>query len=325
MTTPHGRRILRSETCRHYIGGAAVLFFARRLDVLRRTRYSLPVARAMFIARALPTAQALFVGGLLALTAGSNAGVASAVLPGAAAWPSFPSPTTPQQQGPDYGDELFQAMRWRNIGPHRGGRSVAVAGVVSDLGTYYFGAAGGGVWKTTDAGETWTNVTDGFLNTGSVGAVEVSIADPNVVYVGMGEHAVRGVANSHGDGVYRSTDAGRTWTHLGLERSRHISRIRIHPNDPDLVYVAVQGQFGPPAPRLPAPRRVIHPPAPFRTRAGSQDSAPDPPRTTMREAGFHGRYQGRFQGPRPWRPGRPPAPSRRVRPPGRRRRGRGRR
>lgn len=100
---------------------------------------------------------------------------------------------------------------------------------------------GGGVWKTTDAGETWNNVTDGFLNTGSVGAVEVSTADPNVVYVGMGEHAVRGVANSHGDGVYRSTDVGRTWAHLGLARSRHISRIRIHPNDPDLVYVAVQG------------------------------------------------------------------------------------
>ncbi len=239
-----------------------MLLFARRLESPRHTRHSLPaarallIARALLVARALPAARGLLVGGLLALAAGGNAVVALAALPGSAslstftavagietsaASPSLSGPTTGQEQEPGFDDELFQAMRWRNIGPHRGGRSVTVAGVVSDLDTYYFGATGGGVWKTTDAGETWNNVTDGFLNTGSVGAVEVSTADPNVVYVGMGEHAVRGVANSHGDGVYRSTDAGKTWTHLGLERSRHISRIRIHPNDPDLVYVAVQG------------------------------------------------------------------------------------
>ena len=134
-----------------------------------------------------------------------------------------------------------QAMTWRNIGPTRGGRSVAVTGVVGDDQTYYFGATGGGVWKTTDAGITWTNISDGHLGTGSVGAVAVAESDPNVVWVGMGEHAVRGVTTSHGDGVYLSTDAGRSWTHMGLENTRAISRIRIHPRDPDIVYVAAQG------------------------------------------------------------------------------------
>lgn len=141
----------------------------------------------------------------------------------------------------NYPAEMFQAMKWRLIGPFRGGRSVAVAGTASDRLTYYQGTTGGGVWKTTDAGITWTNVSDGFFQTGSVGAVAVAESDANVIYVGMGEHAVRGVATSHGDGVYKSTDATRTWTHVGLEDSRAISRIRIHPRDPDLVYVAVQG------------------------------------------------------------------------------------
>ena len=148
---------------------------------------------------------------------------------------------------------FYEAMRWRNIGPFRGGRSVAVSGVVSDPMTYYFGSTGGGLWKTTDAGITWRNVTDGFVETGSVGAVAVAESDPNVVYLGMGEHAVRGVATSQGDGMYRSTDAGRTWTHLGLDRSRAISRIRVHPKDPDLVYVAVQG-----APHAPTEERGIY-------------------------------------------------------------------
>lgn len=138
-------------------------------------------------------------------------------------------------------DPLYKALDWRNIGPFRGGRSVAVAGVASDPLTYYFGSTGGGVWKTTDAGMTWRNVSDGFFATGSVGAITVAPSDPNVVYVGMGEHAVRGVATSHGDGVYRSTDRGKTWRHMGLPRSRAIARIRVHPNDPDLVYVSVQG------------------------------------------------------------------------------------
>ena len=117
-------------------------------------------------------------------------------------------------------DHLYKALNWRNIGPFRGGRSVAVAGVASNPLTYYFGSTGGGVWKTTDAGMTWRNVSDGFFATGSVGAIAVAPSDPNVVYVGMGEHAVRGVATSHGDGVYRSTDGGKTWRHMGLPPRR---------------------------------------------------------------------------------------------------------
>ncbi|MFQ5705252.1 MAG: WD40/YVTN/BNR-like repeat-containing protein [Gemmatimonadales bacterium] len=151
-----------------------------------------------------------------------------------------------QGSAAQYDTTLYQAMEWRNIGPFRGGRSEAVAGVPSDNLTYYFGGTGGGVWKTTDAGITWTNISDGFFKTGSVGAIAVAGSDPNVVYVGMGEHAVRGVTTSHGDGVYKSTDAGKTWKHLGLDRTRAISRIRVHPHNPDLVYVAAQGApYGP--------------------------------------------------------------------------------
>jgi photosystem II stability/assembly factor-like uncharacterized protein len=145
------------------------------------------------------------------------------------------------QGEPSVDPSLYAAMQWRGIGPFRGGRSVASTGVVGDPLTYYMGTVGGGVWKTTDAGTTWRNVTDGQLGTSSVGAIAVAESDPNVVYVGMGEHPIRGVMTSHGDGVYRSTDAGRTWTHLGLDRTRSISRIRVHPHDPDLVYVAAQG------------------------------------------------------------------------------------
>ncbi len=148
---------------------------------------------------------------------------------------------------------LYNGMSWRNVGPFRGGRSVAAVGVPGDRLTYYFGSAGGGVWKTEDAGMTWGNITDGQLETSSVGAIAVSESDPNVIYVGMGEHPIRGVTSSHGDGVYRSTDAGRTWTHLGLEATRAISRIRVHPDDPDLVYVAAQG-----APFAPTPERGIY-------------------------------------------------------------------
>lgn len=135
----------------------------------------------------------------------------------------------------------FQDLSWRHLGPFRGGRAVAAAGVPQDPMTYYQGSVGSGVWKTTDAGTTWTPISDDTFGTSSVGAIAVAPSDPNVVYVGMGEHSIRGVMTSHGDGVYRSTDAGRTWTHLGLERTRHISRIRVHPKDPDLVWVAAQG------------------------------------------------------------------------------------
>ena len=151
-----------------------------------------------------------------------------------------------QKKEPQFPTSLYQGMQWRNIGPFRGGRSVAVTGVIQDTQTFYFGGVGGGVWKTTDGGETWNSITDASFKTSSVGAIAVAPSDPNVIYVGMGEHAVRGVATSHGDGVYKSTDAGRTWKHLGLEKTRAISRIRIHPADPDLVYVAAQGApYGP--------------------------------------------------------------------------------
>lgn len=140
-----------------------------------------------------------------------------------------------------YAPKLYQAMEWRNIGPFRGGRVTTVSGVIDDPDTYYMGATGGGVWKTTDGGEVWKNVSDGFFNTASVGAIGVSRSDPNVVYVGMGEAPVRGVTTSHGDGIYKSTDAGKTWSHMGLENTRQISRVQVHPDNPDVVYVAAQG------------------------------------------------------------------------------------
>jgi photosystem II stability/assembly factor-like uncharacterized protein len=140
---------------------------------------------------------------------------------------------------------LLDSLEWRCIGPFRGGRVVAVAGDPVDPLVFYFGACAGGVWKTTDGGTYWRNVSDGFFNTAAVGAIAVAQSDPNVVYAGMGESCIRGDV-SHGDGVYRSTDAGRTWTHLGLADTRHIARVRVHPSDPDLVYVATLGHtFGP--------------------------------------------------------------------------------
>ncbi|MFN7117348.1 MAG: WD40/YVTN/BNR-like repeat-containing protein, partial [Saprospiraceae bacterium] len=135
----------------------------------------------------------------------------------------------------------FKSMRWRNIGPYRGGRSNAVSGVVGDDNTYYVGYTGGGVWKTDDAGITWRNISDGQFKTSSVGDIAVAESDPNVVYVGMGEHAVRGVMTSFGDGVYKSTDAGQTWKNIGLEKTRHISDVVVHPDNSDVVYVAAQG------------------------------------------------------------------------------------
>jgi photosystem II stability/assembly factor-like uncharacterized protein len=145
---------------------------------------------------------------------------------------------------PAVAPELFSGLKWREVGPYRGGRSAAVAGLPGDRNIYYFGATGGGVWKTRDAGRTWKSVSDGFFG-GSIGAVAVSEWDPNVIYVGGGEKTVRGNV-SHGDGVWKSTDAGKTWKFTGLADSRHIPRIRIHPKDPDRVYAAVLGHlFGP--------------------------------------------------------------------------------
>ena len=141
--------------------------------------------------------------------------------------------------------ELLRRLTWRGIGPPRGGRVVAVAGDPSDPAVFYFGACAGGVWKTNDGGTYWRNVSDGFFRTAAVGALAVAHSDPDVVVAGMGESCVRNDV-SHGDGVYRSVDAGRTWQQLGLEATRHIARVRIHPDDPDTVWVAALGDiFGP--------------------------------------------------------------------------------
>lgn len=151
-----------------------------------------------------------------------------------------------QEEALLFDESTFRSMQWRNIGPFRGGRSNAVTGVKNNPLTYYMGTVGGGLWKTVDAGISWKNVSDGYFQTASVGAVAVAESDPNIIYVGMGEHAVRGVMSSYGDGVYRSTDAGKTWQHLGLAKTRHISKIIIHPEDPEKIWVAAQGTtFGP--------------------------------------------------------------------------------
>src|SRR5688572_30444175 len=152
---------------------------------------------------------------------------------------------TPTVQPSPNADPL-KALQWRLVGPFRGGRVTAVAGVTSQPLVYYFGATGGGVWKTTDGGINWEPISDGSVfGTGSVGAIGLSESDPNTIYVGMGESPVRGNV-SHGDGVYKSMDAGKTWKRVGLEDTRQIGRIRVHPRNSDVVYVAALGHlFGP--------------------------------------------------------------------------------
>lgn len=143
-----------------------------------------------------------------------------------------------------FDESLYKALQYRSIGPFRGGRSAAVAGVPDKPLLFYMGATGGGVWRTKNGGQTWENISDGYFG-GSIGAVAVSEWDPNVIYVGGGEKTVRGNV-SHGYGMWKSVDAGKTWDQIGLEDSRHIARIRIHPKNPDLVYVAAMGHlFGP--------------------------------------------------------------------------------
>lgn len=148
------------------------------------------------------------------------------------------TPTTSTSQ---YDDKLLNTLEWRSIGPYRGGRSCAVAGVPGKPNLFYFGAAGGGIWRTENGGRNWENISDGFFG-GSIGAIAVSELDNNVIYVGGGEKTVRGNV-SFGYGVWKSVDAGKTWEQMGLEKSRHIGRIRIHPRNPDIVYVAAMGDL----------------------------------------------------------------------------------
>ena len=153
----------------------------------------------------------------------------------------------------------LDGLEWRQLGPFRGGRVEAVAGDPRERNTFYFGSCGGGVWKSTDGGVYWRNVSDGFFERASVGAIAVAGSDPNVVYAGMGEACIRGNV-SHGDGVYRSTDGGKTWSHLGLQNTRNIGKVRVHPEDPDTAYVAALGHA-----HGPNPERGV-----FRTRDGGK-------------------------------------------------------
>src|ERR1043166_1724741 len=141
---------------------------------------------------------------------------------------------------------LSAAYRWRNIGPDRGGRSIAVTGVKGRPNEAYFGAAGGGLWKSSDSGTTWMPVTDGQLGSASVGAVAVSESNPDVIYIGTGETCIRGNIMP-GDGIYKSSDGGKTWTHIGFNAVQGISKIRIHPGNPDIVFAAVFGRYSVPS------------------------------------------------------------------------------
>ena len=139
-----------------------------------------------------------------------------------------------------YETSLFSALHWRSIGPFRGGRSLAVCGISSQPDTYYAGAVGGGVWKTTDGGLAWVSISDTTFHSSSVGAITVSPSDANIIYVGMGEAEMRGNV-SFGDGMYKSLDAGKTWKHIGLEKSYAISTIIVHPKNSELVYACAMG------------------------------------------------------------------------------------
>ncbi len=155
---------------------------------------------------------------------------------------NIPSRTIHKKKKSDdqYPVSLYSQLQWRRIGPYRGGRAVVAAGVPSDPYTYYLGTAGGGLLKTTDGGKTWINISDGYFHSSGVGAIAVAPSDPNVIYVGMGETNIRGDITP-GDGVYKSTDAGKTWTNIGLDSTHFISKIIVDPRDPNKVYVAAMG------------------------------------------------------------------------------------
>ena len=140
-------------------------------------------------------------------------------------------------------NKTFKQVKWRSIGPFRGGRSNTAVGVPTNPMVYYMGTTGGGLWKTEDMGLSWNNISDGFFKTATVGGIAVADSDPNIVYVGMGEHAVRGVMTHHGDGMYKSTDAGKTWKKIGLDATHHIARVVVDPKNPNIVFVAAQGSL----------------------------------------------------------------------------------
>ncbi len=172
---------------------------------------------------------------------------------------SLPAQKNKKNNQPTFSETWYDAIKWRPIGPYRGGRSCAVTGVSGKPNLYYFGSTGGGVWRTEDGGRHWESLSDGFFG-GSVGAIAVSPSDHNVIYVGGGEKTVRGNV-SHGYGIWKSVDAGKSWTQQGLEASRHIARIRIHPQQPDWVYAAVMGNL-----YKPHPQRGV-----FRSKDGGQN------------------------------------------------------
>ncbi len=155
--------------------------------------------------------------------------------------PSLGLTQTRSAPRPDSTLRDYAAITWRNIGPSRGGRSVAVSGIAGQALTYFAGYTGGGLWRTDDAGINWRNISDGQFKSSSIGAIAVAPSDANVIYVGSGEHAIRGQSSTYGDGVYKSTDQGRTWSNVGLAATRQISAVRVHPTDPNVVYVAAQG------------------------------------------------------------------------------------
>jgi photosystem II stability/assembly factor-like uncharacterized protein len=179
---------------------------------------------------------------LLMVSAGWKMGVrAELVRPGVEA----PSQSAPPGAG-DFDQAILDAFRWRSIGPLRGGRSIAVSGVKGRPRDGYFGAVGGGLWKTTDGGMNWAPVTDGQIKSASVGAVAVSESNPDTVYIGTGESCIRGNIMP-GDGVYKSADAGKTWTHIGFSDSDAIAKIRVHPANPNIVFVADFGKYSVPS------------------------------------------------------------------------------
>jgi len=157
-----------------------------------------------------------------------------------------PSAAVAQAAPARYDSTLWAGLKWREIGPYRGGRTSAVAGSASRPYEYYMGTPGGGVFKTTDGGITWSPITDKYFG-GTIGYIGVAESNPDIVYVGTGEYPIRGNV-SHGEGVWKTTDAGKTWSFLGLKETRQISRVRVHPTNPDIVWVAAQGAFWGPNP-----------------------------------------------------------------------------